>query len=100
MIFTDTNIIGLNSITEELENELGIYLKIFVMLYADDTFVLAESVEDFQVQLNSFGEYCNNWKMKVNVNKTKLMVFGFGKVRQNLKFTYWNVNIEMVNQFN
>jgi hypothetical protein len=52
-MFTDTNIIGLKSITEELENELGIYLKIFVMLYADDTFVLAESVEDFQVQLNS-----------------------------------------------
>ena len=59
-MFTDTNIIGLTSITEELENELGIYLKIFVMLYADDTFVLAESVEDFQVQLNSFREYCNN----------------------------------------
>ena len=30
------------------------------MLYADDTFVLAESVEDVQVQLNYFGEYCNN----------------------------------------
>jgi hypothetical protein len=59
-MFTDTNIIGLKSITEELENELGIYLKIFVMLYVDDTFVLAESVEDVKVQLNYFGEYCNN----------------------------------------
>jgi CRISPR/Cas system CSM-associated protein Csm2 small subunit len=50
--------------------------------------VLAESAEDLQVQLNAFGEYCDNWKMKVNVNKTKIIVFGFGKLRQNLKYTY------------
>jgi hypothetical protein len=35
------------------------------MLYADDTILLAESAEDFQVQLNAFDEYCDNWKMKV-----------------------------------
>jgi hypothetical protein len=37
--------------------------------------------------------------MKVNVNKTKIMVFGFGKLRQNLKFTYKNVDIEIVKQY-
>jgi hypothetical protein len=42
------------------------------MLYADDTILLAESAEDLQVQLNAFGEYCDNWKMKMNVNKTKI----------------------------
>ena len=94
------DIVGLKSITDELETELEIYLKIFVMLYADDTILLAESAEDLQVQLNAFGEYCDNWKMKVNVNKTKIMVFGFGKLRQNLKFTYKNVDIEIVKQFN
>jgi predicted HTH domain antitoxin len=82
------DIVGLKSITDELATELEIYLKIFVMLYADDTILLAESAEDLQVQLNGFGEYCDNWKMKVNVNKTKIMVFEFGKLRQNLKFTY------------
>jgi hypothetical protein len=30
------------------------------MLYADDTILLAESAEDLQVQLNAFGEYCDN----------------------------------------
>ena len=94
------DIVGLKSITDELETELEIYLKIFVMLYADDTISLAESDEDLQVQLNAFGEYCDNWKMKVNVNKTKIMVFGFGKLRQNLKFTYKNVDMEIVKQFN
>jgi hypothetical protein len=94
------DIAGLKSITDELETELEMYLKIFVMLYADDTILLVESAEDLQVQLNAFGEYCDNWKMKVNVNKTKLRVFGFGKLRQNLKFTYENVDIEIVKQFN
>ena len=93
-------IVGLRSITAKLETEIEIYLKIFVMLYADDTILLAESAEDLQVQLNAFGEYCDNWKMKVNVNETKIMVFGFGKLRQNLKFTYKNVDIEIVKQFN
>ena len=69
------DIVGLKSMTDELETELEIYLKIFVMLYANDTILLAESAEDLQVQLNAFGEYCDNWKMKVNVNKTKIMVF-------------------------
>jgi hypothetical protein len=45
------DIVGLKSITDELETELEIYLKIFVMLYADDTILLAESAEDLEVQL-------------------------------------------------
>ena len=49
------DIVGLKSITDELETELEIYLKIFAMLYADDTILLAESAEDLQVQLNAFG---------------------------------------------
>ena len=99
-ILLTKDIVGLKSTTDELETELEIYLKIFVMLYADDTILLAESAEHLQVQLNAFGEYCDNWKMKVNVDKTKIMVFGFGKLRQNLKFTYENVDIEIVKQFN
>ena len=30
----------------------------------------------------------------------KIMVFGFEKLRQNLKFTYINVDVEIVKQFN
>jgi hypothetical protein len=56
------DIVGLKSITDELETELEIYLKIFAMLYADDTIVLVESAEDLQEQLNAFGEYCDNWR--------------------------------------
>jgi hypothetical protein len=74
-------------------SKLHVFVKIipkyiYCLTIFDDTILLAESAEDLQVQLNAFGEYCDNWEMKVNVNKTKIMVFGFGKLRQNLKFTY------------
>jgi hypothetical protein len=51
------DIVGLKSITDELETELEIYLKIFVMLYADDTILLAEKLFDY-FDINVFiGEF-------------------------------------------
>jgi hypothetical protein len=36
---------------------------------------MAESREDLQAQLNIFGEYCQKWKLKVNVKKLKFSFF-------------------------
>jgi hypothetical protein len=36
---------------------------------------MAESQEDLQAQLNVFGEYCQKWKVKVNVEKTNFSFF-------------------------
>jgi hypothetical protein len=33
------NSLGLNCITDEIENELDIYFKMLVILYADDSFI-------------------------------------------------------------
>jgi ribosomal protein L25 (general stress protein Ctc) len=38
--------------------------------------------------LDAFYEYCNSWKLKVNADKTKVMVFGDGRLPQNLSFSY------------
>jgi hypothetical protein len=46
-----------------------------VLLYADDTVILAESAEDLQLALNEFFIYCTQWKLNVNVEKTKIMIF-------------------------
>jgi hypothetical protein len=61
---------GLKRIEEKIEENLNIYLKLFVLLYADDTVIIAESREDLQAQLNVFGEYCKKWKLKVNAERT------------------------------
>ena len=59
----------------KLKSKLGIYLKIFVILYADDNVLMAESSADRQNQLNSFQDYCSVWKLKVNTDKSKVVFF-------------------------
>ena len=51
------------------------YLKLFVLLYADDTVIMAESREDLQAQLNVFGEYCK--KMEIESKCRKKHKFSF-----------------------
>jgi hypothetical protein len=36
---------------------------------------LAESVAELHSELNYFYEYCEKWNLKVNTNKSKVMVF-------------------------
>ena len=66
---------GLTTLSEEIENQLNVYLKLFVILYADDTVIMSETKEDLQKQLDVFSEYCKFWQLKVNVEKTKILVF-------------------------
>ena len=69
-------------------------------MYADDTVLMSEAPEDLQTQLNIFHEYCAIWKLKVNVENTKIICFGSGRVPNNLNFIFDNKNIEIVKQFN
>jgi hypothetical protein len=50
-------------------------MKLFLLLYADDTVIFAESQQELQQILKLFEHYCNIWKLKVNVSKTKIVVF-------------------------
>ncbi len=50
-------------------------VKLLLLLYADDTVVLADTEHGLQLALDALGNYCNKWKLKVNVSKSKVMVF-------------------------
>lgn len=75
----DKNVIGLSTISEGIEKELFLYLKMFILFYADDTVILAESANDLQFALNEFYRYCDTWKLTVNISKTKIVVFSKGR---------------------
>ena len=94
------NVTGLESISSDLENQLNIYLKLFIILYADDTVILSESESDLLVQLDAFREYCLTWKLKVNIDKAKIVISGSESTPQNLSFKYNGSEIEAVNNFN
>ena len=51
-----------------------ILLKLFTLLYADDTILITDSAEDLQNGLNIFHLYCNQWKLKINTSKTKIVI--------------------------
>ena len=59
----------------ELEDNIFNYLKIFVLLYADDTVILSKSSSDLQEALDLYASYCRIWKLEINNTKTKVVVF-------------------------
>ena len=91
--FLSEKYIGLTRISESISNELNLYLKIFCLLYADDTLVLAESAAQLQKALNGLNMYCNKWALKVNLDKTKVIFFSRGKSENinllNLEIILW-----------
>jgi hypothetical protein len=91
--FIHENVPGLNSISNELDSRLDIFMKLFIILYA-------ESSSNLQILLDIFYLYCDTWKMKVNVDKTKIVVFSKGRLPRNLIFNYNGTNIEIVRDFN
>ena len=61
--------------------------KIFLLLYADDIVLLSETVSGLQKGLLLLEEYCDRWKLSVNVSKTKVVVFRKGgRIRKNICF--------------
>ena len=79
-------------------NELAVYFRMIVLLYADDTVVLADSAIALQNYLDRFHEYCTTWKLAININKTKVVVFGARKT-DNMEFRLGNKTIEIVDKY-
>ena len=57
------------------DNDLNVYLKLFLLLYADDNVVFATSKETLIQSLDLFLNYCNQWKLDINYDKTKVLVW-------------------------
>lgn len=68
------------------------------MLYADDTVILANTEQELQNSLNLFNSYCEQWKFQVNLNKTKVVIFGARKT-DSFKFTLGNNDIEITDRY-
>ena len=71
----DTNNTGLESMSSELEAQLEIYLKMFALLYADETVLMSENSDGLQTLLDSCYAYSKLWKLKQNIDKTKYAFF-------------------------
>jgi hypothetical protein len=55
--------------------QLDIYMKIFLILYADYTLLCPESLDGMQSMLDEFSNYCTIWKLEGNTSITKVVIF-------------------------
>ena len=83
---------SLSGIRLEAENDE------FIRLYADDTVIYSDNESDMQHAWNTFEDYCSEWKLTVNIEKTKLMIFGQQKINANLKYIFNRQKIEIVKE--
>ena len=56
-------------------------LKLYSLLYADDTTLLLETEEDMQRARDATTKYCNEYKLTMNASETKYMVCSRGQIR-------------------
>ncbi|MEW8548168.1 MAG: reverse transcriptase domain-containing protein, partial [Candidatus Thiodiazotropha sp.] len=74
--------------------------KLNCLIYADDVLLLSESKEGLQSCLNALQVYCDYWKLQINVEKTKVMIFSVGKIKkENMQFKIYDSVIEIVEKY-
>ena len=71
----------------------------YLLLYADDTIIFAETEHELKAALWATQLYCEQWKLEVNTQKTKIVIFSRGKVRRMPVFTFNNAALEVVTSF-
>ena len=89
----------INGISLDLINdEITHFSKLVVLLYADDTVLLADNEQELQNSLDAFYDYCERWKLKINMNKTKVVIFGARKT-DSYRFTLGNDEVEISDRY-
>jgi hypothetical protein len=73
-------------------------VNLFILMYANDTILLAETVDDLQPMLNGLHSY--SIESGLNTSKTQIIVFRTSwQLRENESWTYGGIYIDVVNSF-
>ena len=84
---------GLHGVTLQL-------IELFILLFADDIILLATTVVGLQRQLNNLYNGANRLQLKVNMDKTNIIVFRKGGYLSRWeKWTYGNRRLSVVNVY-
>ncbi|CAG7787090.1 unnamed protein product, partial [Allacma fusca] len=73
--------------------------KAMILLYADDIILTADCPHDLQSQINIIAKFFKNNDLLVNMDKTKIVVFGSGKQQKQHRFYNDGNKIEIVNSY-
>ena len=68
-------------------------------MYADDVVLLPESAAGLQDKLKRLEEFCDDWRLNVNTDKTKIIVFSKAVRIIKSKFKFKNETIDGVSSY-
>ena len=97
--FIENDVSELNRVTTLCRDHIETYVKLLVLLYADDTIIFSETPDGLQKAMNVFKEYCTLWKLKVNTTKTKVVIFSKRKSRTRPRFTFNGAELEVQDSY-
>ena len=70
------------------------------LLFADDIVIFAEAETELQMLLDCVHNWCQNWKLRVNIDKTKVVHFRNKRVnRTKCAFKMGNENVDIVEEY-
>ena len=74
--------------------------KVCILLFADDIVILAENEQDLQILMNFVDVWCKKWKMKVNIDKTKVVHFRNKRYpRTQQPFYLGDIEVEKIDKY-
>ena len=60
---------------------------------------LVTAQRNFKKSLHIFEYYCYKWKLKINTEKTKDIIFSYSRLNKDLHFYLNNTELEILNEF-
>ena len=81
-----------------VDEELVVYTQLLLLLYADDTAILADNEESLQHNLDEFLKFCKALRLSINYAKTNILIFGV-KNKESFHFQLDNNKIDIVDTF-
>ncbi len=70
--------------------------QLFLLLFADDIILFSSTINGLQREIDELENYCDNWKLSVNMDKTKVVVFkNGGKISGKEKWFFKGERLEI-----
>lgn len=81
------------------DDDVEVYFRLYILLYAYDTVIFAENEHELQAALHAMFLYCESWDLQVNPSKTKITSFINKKLHDVPSFKYNGHNLDVEDSF-
>ena len=80
------------------DDEFGVTIddiRIILLFYADDLVLLSETAQGLQREINKLQAYCMKWKLKLNTDKSQIVIFQRGNANTNHEWFFGDIKLKI-----